>query len=129
MGSQCSVLSSVAVTSARLWAGRLVDPTKMRSSLLRARKASMLCSPSTQRSASATFDLPLPLGPMMAVMLPSKLNSVFVAKVLKPCKVRRFRRILPRSGDELHPLYHSCRDMYSGTVNGFCHGLHGVMPV
>ena len=42
------------------------------------------CSPSTQRTASAIFDLPLPLGPMTALTPRSKTKRVGSAKVLKP---------------------------------------------
>src|SRR5690606_14423722 len=40
------------------------------------------------------FDLPEPLGPMIAVMPGSKTNVVGVAKLLKPCSSRRFSRVV-----------------------------------
>ena len=40
------------------------------------------CSPSTHRSASATFDLPAPFGPTMAVMPGANSKNVRVANVL-----------------------------------------------
>jgi hypothetical protein len=44
--------------------------------------------------ASATLDLPLPLGPTMAVMPLSKTNSVRVAKVLYPWSSSLFSRMM-----------------------------------
>src|SRR5215831_7527676 len=51
----------------------------------------MLCSPSTQRMPSATFDLPLPFGPTIAVMPGLNSSTVRGAKLLKPCSSRRLR--------------------------------------
>ena len=42
-------------------------PLKITSAISPPRKALADCSPSTQRMASETFDLPHPLGPTMAV--------------------------------------------------------------
>src|SRR6266513_1033772 len=48
-------------------------------------------SPSAQRMASTRFDLPLPLGPTIAVMPRLKGSSVRRAKVLNPCSCSDFR--------------------------------------
>src|SRR5262245_22142178 len=48
------------------------------------------CSPSTQRTASTTFDLPDPFGPTTAVTPGGKSNAVLSAKLLKPTSSRRF---------------------------------------
>jgi hypothetical protein len=44
--------------------------------------------------ASATFDLPEPLGPTTAVTPGTNSISVRSAKVLKPWSVRRFKRMV-----------------------------------
>src|SRR4029079_1235167 len=51
----------------------------------------VLCSPSTHRIASATFDLPEPLGPTTAVTPRPYSNVVRFAKLLNPWVVSRFR--------------------------------------
>ena len=51
----------------------------------------MLCSPSTQRMASATLLLPEPLGPTTAVIPRPYSNVVRLAKLLKPWMESRFR--------------------------------------
>src|SRR5260221_13536019 len=53
------------------------------------------CSPSTQRIASDTFDLPHPLGPTMAVTPGWKLRAVLSAKDLNPSTVKFLRYMLP----------------------------------
>src|SRR5512139_1377581 len=93
MGKKPSELSSVRYTSAMPARGRPSPPAKMRSSVFLARKAEKTCSPNTQRKPSATFDLPDPFGPTMAVTPVGKTNSVLVAKVLNPCISRCFSRI------------------------------------
>src|SRR5438445_93404 len=50
-------------------------------------------SPSTQRMASATLDLPQPFGPTMAVIPGWKFSEVLSANDLKPSIVRFFRYI------------------------------------
>ena len=44
-----------------------------------------LCSPSAQRTASATLLLPQPFGPTMPVIPGRTLSAVRSAKDLKPC--------------------------------------------
>src|SRR5437588_6566103 len=65
------------------------------SSLLLPRNWRMLCSPRTQRMASATFDFPAPFGPTTAVMPVLNSNEVFVAKLLKPNISKRLRYTVP----------------------------------
>ena len=82
VGSPPSLLSRVMEAWAMPWRERLSLPQKIMSSVRLALSTLWLRSPSTQRMASAMFDLPLPLGPTMAVIPSSKANSVLVAKVL-----------------------------------------------
>src|SRR3990172_9204818 len=91
-GSQPSELSSVRVTSAFSAFCRREEPAKMASSVLRARRTRPDCSPSTQRKASAMFDLPEPFGPTMAVIPSANSKRVREAKVLYPCSSRDLRR-------------------------------------
>src|SRR5262245_20057607 len=58
------------------------------------------CSPSTQRTASTTFDLPLPLGPTTAVTPGGNSKTVLSAKLLKPTNSRRLSMTAPK---ELSP--------------------------
>src|SRR5215471_5650274 len=51
----------------------------------------MLCSPRTQRTASATFDFPAPFGPTTAVMPVLNSRTVRTAKLLKPSISRCLR--------------------------------------
>jgi hypothetical protein len=74
----------VSVTSARPSGARPVVPAKITSCILPPRSAFALCSPSTQRMESATFDLPQPFGPTIAVTPGSKRSVVGSAKLLKP---------------------------------------------
>ena len=48
------------------------------------------CSPRANLKASATFDLPEPLGPTMAVVLEAKSRTVFFANDLNPAISSRF---------------------------------------
>src|SRR5882672_7810661 len=68
-------------------------PLKMMSAISPPRRALADCSPSTQRMASDTLDLPQPLGPTMAVTPGRKFNEVLSAKDLNPRTVRFFRYI------------------------------------
>src|SRR5437762_2326776 len=71
----------------------------MTSSARRVLSERLDCSPSTQRTASAMFDLPLPLGPMTALTPRSKTNRVGSAKVLKPWRRSSRRRLTRWSRD------------------------------
>src|SRR5436190_21244076 len=68
-------------------------PVKMTSAISPPRSALADCSPSTQRMASETLDLPQPFGPTMAVTPGWKLRDVLSAKDLKPRTVRFLRYI------------------------------------
>src|SRR5882762_5254611 len=70
---------------------RLSVPLKITSAISPPRRALADCSPSTQRMASETFDLPQPFGPTMAVTPGRKLSEVLSAKDLKPRTVRFLR--------------------------------------
>ena len=56
----------------------------MTSSIFAPRSDLLDCSPMTQRIASDTLDLPLPLGPTMAVISSPKFNTVLSGKLLNP---------------------------------------------
>src|SRR5688500_7553897 len=56
----------------------------MTSSIFAPRSRRARCSPSTQRTASETLDLPHPLGPTIAVTPASKSRSTWSAKDLNP---------------------------------------------
>src|SRR6266576_4027063 len=64
---------------------------KITSAISPPRRALADCSPSTQRIASDTFDLPHPLGPTMAVTPGWKLREVLSAKDLNPKTVKFLR--------------------------------------
>src|SRR6202000_1269953 len=78
------VLSKVRDTSARLAGLRLFDPLKIMLSIFSERSMRVLCSPSTQRMESTTFDLPQPLGPTIAVTPSLKLMVILSPKLLNP---------------------------------------------
>ena len=80
-----SELSSTSSTEARDEAGRLTEPEKM-SSLIEVdpRNSETRASPSTQRIASITLDLPQPLGPTIPATAPGNSMTVVSAKLLKP---------------------------------------------
>src|SRR5712672_3431749 len=68
-------------------------PLKITSAISPPRRALADCSPSTQRIASDTFDLPHPLGPTIAVTPGWKFNDVLSAKDLNPKTVKFLRYI------------------------------------
>ncbi len=61
------VLSKTRETSAMPTGRRCVVPEKMTSSIFTPRRDLALCSPKTQRTASATLLFPLPFGPTMTL--------------------------------------------------------------
>src|SRR5712691_9341769 len=69
-------------------------PLKITSAISPPRRALADCSPSTQRIASETFDLPHPLGPTIAVTPGWKFNAVLSAKDLNPRTVRFFKYMI-----------------------------------
>src|SRR5262245_45066453 len=82
-------LSNSMLTSATLTLRRVAEPLKMTSVISPPRRLRADCSPSTQRTASTTLDLPDPLGPMIPVTPSAKSNSVLSANDLKPTSSRR----------------------------------------
>ncbi len=91
MGSLPAALSMVNDTSVRPRAGRDDVPAKMTSSILAERNERGPCAPSTQVTASTTFDLPLPLGPTTTVIPGSNSSTVGSAKDLNPFMLSDFR--------------------------------------
>src|SRR6516162_4457651 len=69
-------------------------PLKITSAISPPRRALADCSPSTQRIASETLDLPHPLGPTIAVAPGWKFSAVLSAKDLKPRTVKFFRYMI-----------------------------------
>src|SRR5688572_26574953 len=84
MGRSPAELSRKSETSVRLTGRRVAAPWKITSSILPPRRRRADCSPSTQRTASETFDLPQPLGPTMAVTPSSNDRVTVSANDLKP---------------------------------------------
>src|SRR5687767_4714256 len=84
MGRSPAELSRKSETSVRLTGRRVAAPWKITSSILPPRSSRADCSPSTQRTASETFDLPQPLGPTMAVTPSSNSRVTVSANDLKP---------------------------------------------
>ena len=78
-----SELSIVMLTSARPSAGRLAVPAKITSSIFWLRTDFGACAPSTQATASTTFDLPEPFGPTTTVTPGSSTNVVAVGEGLE----------------------------------------------
>src|SRR5947208_122419 len=81
----------VSETSAIPRGLRVSVPLKITSAISPPRRALADCSPSTQRIASDTFDLPQPFGPTMAVTPGWKFKEVLSAKDLKPKTVKFLR--------------------------------------
>src|SRR5918995_2501777 len=84
MGRSPSLLSRKSETWVRFTGRRPADPWKITSSIFPPRRSRADCSPSTQRTASDTLDLPQPLGPTIAVTPSSKVRVTLSAKDLKP---------------------------------------------
>src|SRR5690242_8624635 len=84
IGRSPSLLSRKSETSVTLTGRRPDDPWKITSSILPPRSNRADCSPSTQRTASETFDLPQPLGPTIAVTPCPKSSVTVSANDLKP---------------------------------------------
>ena len=88
-----ALLSKTSVTSAIFRGLRSADPEKMTSLIFSPRICRLLCSPSTQRTASVIFDFPHPFGPTIPVIGCSKEITVLSAKDLNPCISIRFKNI------------------------------------
>ena len=84
-GSPPSSFEKWSETSAIFTALRAEEPWKITSSIFAPRNMRARCSPSTQRTASETFDLPQPFGPTTAVTPVLKSISVSSANDLNPC--------------------------------------------
>ena len=84
-GSVPSSFEKCNETSATFTARRADEPWKITSSIFAPRSRRARCSPSTQRTASDTFDLPQPFGPTIAVTPGLNTMSVVSANDLKPC--------------------------------------------
>src|SRR6185295_6385729 len=77
-------LSKLSSTEARACGGRLPEPLKITSCIESPRSADARDSPSTQRTASMTFDFPQPFGPTMPTSCPGTWIEVGSTNDLKP---------------------------------------------
>src|SRR3989344_4389128 len=84
-----SALSNTSVTEALPSLAALSEPLNIKSSPRLPRRDFIDCSPITQRMASATFDLPEPFGPTIALMGTVNSSVVERAKDLNPEISRR----------------------------------------
>src|SRR3972149_10768309 len=98
MGACRSSLFKYKETSAMPSRALESEPEKITSSAFLPRSVFMLCSPNTQRAASAMLDLPEPLGPTIAVIPCPNSKVVRVAKLLKPWTSSRFRYMAASAG-------------------------------
>src|SRR2546421_945903 len=87
-GMRPAELSMTMLTSAIPSAWREGLPAKITSAIWAPRRARGPCSPRTQATASAMFDLPDPLGPTITLMPGVNSSVVLSAKDLKPRTVR-----------------------------------------
>src|SRR5690606_1539383 len=88
--SELSNVSSMLATPTGL---RFAEPLKMTSTIESPRSVFADASPSTQRIASMTFDLPQPFGPTTPMRLLGKRIVVVSTKDLKPESLILLRRI------------------------------------
>src|SRR5882672_8016802 len=79
-----SELSNASSTEARASAWRFTEPLKITSCIESPRSAAARLSPSTQRTASMTLDLPQPFGPTTPTSWPGTWIEVGSTKDLKP---------------------------------------------
>src|SRR5690242_15375241 len=79
-----SELSKLSSTEARASGLRLSEPLKITSCIESPRSAEARVSPSTQRTASITLDLPQPFGPTTPTRRPGTWIVVGSTKDLKP---------------------------------------------
>src|SRR4051794_18862457 len=77
-------LSKISSTEARASGWRFPEPLKITSCMESPRSAEARDSPSTQRTASMTFDLPQPFGPTTPTSWPGTWIEVGSTKDLKP---------------------------------------------
>src|ERR1700682_802421 len=85
-------LSNISSTAARAIGLRLPEPLKITSCIESPRSAEARVSPSTQRTASITFDLPQPLGPTTPTSWPGTWIEVGSTKDLNPASFISVRR-------------------------------------
>src|SRR5579859_6289816 len=109
----------VSETSAIPKGLRVSVPLKMISAISPPRRALADCSPSTQRIASETFDLPHPLGPTIAVTPGWNVKEVLSAKDLNPRTAKFFRYMLiPKKAELLSQVNrnHNIKDTVNTTA-------------
>src|SRR5680860_411905 len=137
IGRAPSALSMVRLTSARPSAERLAEPAKMTSSIFEERTVRGPWAPSTQATASTTFDLPEPLGPTTTVMPGSKSSTALSAKDLKPLMTSDFRYTVGGSlvagGEQIRDHAHLARSWGTGPrpampVVSRCHAVRPHEP-
>src|SRR3989344_9399331 len=84
-------LSNVTFTAALFILGRAGEPPQIKSSPFLERIDFIDCSPRTKRNPSATFDLPLPLGPPIEAIGEPNTSSVFLPNDLNPASSMDFK--------------------------------------
>src|SRR5437764_674874 len=93
------LLSKKSSTEARPTGARSPAPLKITSCIDSPRSADALDSPSTQRTASITFDLPQPLGPTMPTSCPGVAMVTGSTNDLNPASLISVRRNSDSSGN------------------------------
>src|SRR5947207_4512008 len=83
------------------------------------RTASGLCSPSAQRTASVTFDLPLPFGPTITLTPGPNSSSVRSGNDLKPLRVIDFRYMAGLRASAAARFLHPLQCLSCGFLLGF----------
>src|ERR1044072_8126515 len=91
-------------------------PLKMTSAISPPRRALADGSPSTQRIASDTLDLPHPLGPTMAATPGWKFSDILSANDLKPNIVRFLRYMTVPTNSVYHRYVEPKPTMYCGKL-------------
>src|SRR5690554_5930638 len=103
------LLSNTSSTLACETGLRDCEPLKITSVIASPRRFFAELSPSTQRTASMTFDFPQPLGPTIQVICSGKATLVGSTKDLKPASLMCFNRMAPQYSYYFW-LYFCCRN-------------------
>ena len=109
-----ALLSKWSSTDARPTGLRSPAPLKITSCIDSPRSAEAFDSPSTQRTASMTFDLPQPLGPTMPTSWPGVAMAVGSTNDLNPASLIWVRRNVTLGTGELRAAAATARDGRTG---------------
>src|SRR5437762_12316196 len=108
MPSSSAQSLKVRETSAKPMGLRVSLPLKITSAISSPRKDFADCSPSTQRTASSTFDFPQPFGPTIAVTPSLKLRTVLSANYLKPNSSSDCKCMVGHTSHLRRSIQHAC---------------------